>query len=553
MSNDPLSPDSPSPDDEGAANDESENSENLESLAAQLMIPLLDSIDVNEIDQDLIKLTPYQFAMSNLALPIYKEEGKVVIVTSDPSLIQSVANDLKLIYKLPLKLLMTPRAVLVKAINQAYDLYAHKASEIVDDLNVKDGNLSQLVSELPEDLLGSSVQAPVIRLVNSILVEAVKDKASDIHIEPYERELVVRLRIDGVLRNVVKPPLKLMPLILSRVKIMAGLDIAEKRLPQDGRVKIVVAGKDVDIRVSSIPTSYGERIVMRILDKSSMFIGFNSIGMGGDIKERFSKLIRSSYGIVLVAGPTGSGKTTTLYAALSHINRPELNVITIEDPVEYQLRGIGQIQVNSKIGLTFASGLRSILRQDPDVIMIGEIRDQETAQIAAQASLTGHLVFSTIHTNDATGAVARLIDMGIEPFLIASSLIGTLAQRLVRTLCNECKIERVASYTDLLKLGLEEEEIAIYKLDGLIKNKKAYSPNGCLKCSNSGYKGRTGLYELFLIDEEARSQIVRNTDSVSMRKSALGRGLMPMRVQGAAAVCNGITSMEEVVRVTADI
>jgi general secretion pathway protein E len=523
----------------------------LKRLADELGLPWSDTVDLKRIDKEVVVKTPFHYARSRLILPLREEGGRVVAVTARPEEAQS-ADDLRLIYGMPVSLTVASGEAVSAAINSAYDLSAHSASDVIDDIALKEGALDELVHGLPEDLLDTSAEAPVIRLVNSVLVEAAKEKASDIHIEPYERELKVRFRIDGVLRDVVKPPKKLQPVIVSRVKIMAGLDIAEKRLPQDGRIKIVIAGKEIDVRVSTIPTSHGERVVMRLLDKSSMLLGFDQIGMSGAMRDQMGKLIKSPHGIVLVSGPTGAGKTTTLYAALTYINQPELNIITVEDPVEYQLAGVGQVQVQSKIGLTFAAGLRSILRQDPDVIMIGEIRDAETAQIAVQASLTGHLVFSTIHTNDAAGAVTRLTDMGIEPFLIASSLIGTVAQRLVRTLCKECRRGRPATEDDLLQLGLTPVDLDRFSLREKLAGSVVHHPVGCEVCRNSGYKGRTGLYELLLMDDEIRSHVVRNADAAAIRKAAIARGMVPMRVAGAQAVLAGTTSMEEVVRVTAD-
>ncbi len=525
--------------------------ERLKELADELGLPWMERVDLTTLDKAVIMKTPFHFARARSILPLRIEENAVVTATARPEDVES-GDDLRLIYGMPIRLVVVPGDALAAAVNAAYDLSAHSASDVVDDIALKEGDLDELVHGLPEDLLDTSAEAPVIRLVNSVLVEAAKEKASDIHIEPYERELKVRFRVDGALRDIVRPPKKLQPVIISRVKIMAGLDIAEKRLPQDGRIKIVIAGKEIDVRVSTIPTAHGERVVMRLLDKSSMLIGFDQIGMGAAIKQKMGKLIHAPHGIILVSGPTGAGKTTTLYAALTAINKPELNIITVEDPVEYQLSGVGQVQVNSRIGLTFASGLRSILRQDPDVIMVGEIRDAETAQIAVQASLTGHLVFSTIHTNDAAGAVTRLTDMGIEPFLIASSLVGVAAQRLVRTLCKNCRSTRPATEEDLLQLGLTPADIDRFDLRAKLTDGVVGTPVGCSDCRGSGYRGRVGLYELLLVDDDVRSQIVRNADATAIRKTAVTSGMTPMRVAGAETVLSGATSMEEVIRVTSD-
>ena len=514
----------------------------LRSLAREFGYGWLDEIDVEKLDRDLLARTSFQFARANLVLPLRTRGGGVVVATARPLDIEPL-DDLRVLYGAPVEIVVADEATLKEAINRAYDLSAGSAREIMDTITEEDG-LGTLTHGLPADLLETSEEAPVIRLVNSILVQAAKEKASDIHIEPYERELAVRFRVDGALRDVVSPPKKLQPLIASRVKIMAGMDIAEKRLPQDGRLKIVIAGKEIDIRISVIPTAHGERIVMRLLDKSSMLFGFDQIGMKGRTLDRFLKMIHAPHGIILVSGPTGSGKTTTLYTALSHINSSEKNIITVEDPVEYQLKGIGQMQVNAKIGLTFASGLRSILRQDPDVIMVGEIRDLETAQIAVQASLTGHLVFSTIHTNDSAGAITRLEDMGIEPFLISSSILGVMAQRLVRVLCRKCREAYSPRPEHLAQIGINAA--------GAPPGAVFYRASGCDECAGTGYSGRTGIYELLDVDDTIRSLILKNADSSVIRKTAMERGFKTMRQYGASIIMEGVTSLEEVARVTSD-
>ena len=382
-------------------------------------------------------------------------------------------------------------------------------------------------------------EAPIIRLVNSLMSQAVKDRASDIHIEPFERDIVVRFRVDGVLYEIIKPPKRFQNSIISRVKIMADLNIAEKRLPQDGRIRLKVAGKDIDIRVSTVPTTYGERIVMRLLDRSSVLRDLDTIGFSKRALSGMDQLINKSHGIVLVTGPTGSGKTSTLYGCLNKINKPDLNILTIEDPVEYQLKGVGQVQVNTKINLSFASGLRSFLRQDPDVIMVGEIRDRETAEIAIQASLTGHLVLSTVHTNDAAGAVTRLVDMGIEPFLVASSLVGVLAQRLVRTICAECKEPYTPTESELAELNLDPKKV-----------KQLYRGKGCPACARTGYSGRMGIFELMLVDDDVRDLVLRNVDAGQVKAEAREMGMLTLREDGAIKVANGHTTIAEVTRVT---
>ncbi|MBN8488885.1 MAG: type II secretion system ATPase GspE [Burkholderiales bacterium] len=388
-------------------------------------------------------------------------------------------------------------------------------------------DLSRMMQELPavEDLLEAANDAPIIRMLNALLTQAAKDGASDIHIEPYERSSSVRFRVDGSLREVVQPNRALHAALISRLKIMAELDIAEKRLPQDGRISLRIGGKAIDVRVSTLPSAHGERAVLRLLDKSESKFTLEGLGMSGEVLQDFDRLVKQPHGIVLVTGPTGSGKTTTLYASLGRLDTATTNILTVEDPVEYELPGIGQTQVNAKIDLTFAKALRAILRQDPDVIMIGEIRDFETAQIAIQASLTGHLVLATVHTNDAPSTVARLIDMGVEPFLLSSSLLGVLAQRLVRRLCPHCKTQ-----------GADGRWHAV----------------GCPECSQTGYKGRRGVYELMVVDETVQALIHNRAGEGEIIAAAKARGMKAMREDGERLVAEGITSMEEVVRVTRD-
>jgi len=376
--------------------------------------------------------------------------------------------------------------------------------------------------------------------VNSLLSQAIRERASDIHIEPFEKDVIARFRIDGILYNILTIQKRYQASIASRVKIMSGLNIAEKRLPQDGGMRIKIGGKDVDIRVSIVPTGFGERIVLRLLYRESALLPLEQIGFSGDNLDRFNELITRPHGIILVTGPTGSGKTTTLYASLSKINSPDKNIITIEDPVEYQLKGIGQIQVNPKINLTFAAGLRSVLRQDPDVILVGEIRDSETAEIAIQAALTGHLVFSTLHTNDAAGAVTRLIDMKVEPFLISSSVMAILAQRLVRVLCTECREPYPITPAEIAELETRTEAAGT----------TVYRAKGCEICFHTGYLGRKAIYELLLVDDEIRQLLMKNTDASTIKAAAVARGMRTLRQDGAEKILQGITTVEEVVRVT---
>src|SRR5712675_2283538 len=429
----------------------------LKALAAQLELPYQVRLAPEEISEELVKLVPINFAKQAKLMPLRIEtdgDAHAKVAVADP-LDSSALDSVRLLLGASISPVLVPSQAILDCINAVYDRESNEAEQLVGDLEA--GDLDTVAHELeePQDLLDSSDEAPIIRLVNSLLFRAAKERASDIHIEPQEKDICVRFRVDGVLQEVIRPPKRFQNSIISRVKIMGGLNIAEKRLPQDGRIRVKLAGRDIDIRLSTTPTVYGERVVMRLLDKNTVLLDLVEIGMDKEQLRIMESLIHKSHGIILVTGPTGSGKTTTLYAALSKINRPDLNIMTIEDPVEYQLKGISQTAVNPKIELTFANGLRSFLRQDPDVIMVGEIRDLETAEIAIQASLTGHLVFSTVHTNDAAGGITRLVDMGIEPFLVASSLVGLLAQRLVRRPCYECARPVRPSDEVIGELGLD--------------------------------------------------------------------------------------------------
>ncbi len=420
-----------------------------------------------------------------------------------------------------------PPEELAAAISRAYSQQEGSAASVVDEVE-SDLDLSRLMQDIPkiEDLLETEDDAPIIRMINALLTQASRDGASDIHIEPFEGYSVVRFRVDGTLRDVVRPRRELHAALISRIKILAQLDIAEKRLPQDGRIALRIGGRPIDVRVSTLPTGHGERAVLRLLDKEAGRLDLGKLGMGGETLARFDKLVHQPHGIVLVTGPTGSGKTTTLYAALGRLDSTTTNILTVEDPIEYDLDGVGQTQVNARIDMTFAKALRSILRQDPDVIMIGEIRDLETAQIAVQASLTGHLVLATLHTNDAVSAITRLIDMGIEPFLLSSSLLGVVGQRLVRKLCPQCRQPDPVS--------------------------KAWRAVGCLACNKTGFTGRTGIYELLAVDDEIRSQIHKSAPESEIRTVAVSGGMFSMREDGQRWVQAGVTSPEEVLRATRD-
>ncbi len=514
----------------------------LEVLSEQTGMPYESHLELRDIDTALVEDVPIGYAKQYEVLPLSRTDSTIIVAISDPLNFYPL-DDLRHIFGTEVKPILASSESILSAINRVYDRVSRTAEGVIGDLEGEKEDLSLIAQELeePEDLLDSADEAPIIRLVNSLLLQAVKERASDIHIEPFEKDLAVRFRIDGVLYEVIRPPKRFQSSISSRVKIMGGLNIAEKRLPQDGRIRIKLAGRDIDIRLSTLPTAFGERIVMRLLDRGTVMLDLASLGFSPDKLEVFNGLIHHSHGIILVTGPTGSGKTTTLYAALQKINFPEINIITIEDPIEYQIPGIGQIQVNPKIDLTFAGGLRSIVRQDPDVILVGEIRDAETAEIAIQASLTGHLVFSTLHTNDSAGALTRMIEMGIEPFLISSSLIAVLAQRLVRVLCPDCRKEEVPEPQILKLLGLSEEKD---------KGLTFYRPGGCPKCLNTGFVGRAGIFEMLLIDDEIREMINRRADSNEIKRRAMEKGMLTLREDAAQKVRDGITSISEVVRVT---
>ncbi len=515
------------------------------ALADHYGLPFRDRLPDEMTNIDLISKLPINFAKKCLLLPVGLDGDTVVVATADPANIGAL-DDVRLLLGKALRIFVAPAPIVVDAINRIYDLAsAGSASELMDDLDTERLDLEINVLDEPRDLLDADDEAPIIRLVNQLLFQAAKDRASDIHIEPFERDLLVRFRIDGILYDILSPPKRFQPIIISRVKIMAGLNIAEKRLPQDGRIRVRLAGKDIDIRVSIVPTAYGERVVMRLLDKATTVLQLEELGLRGSKLDSMHKLIKQSHGIVLVTGPTGSGKTTTLYAALSKINTVDKNIITIEDPIEYQLHGIGQIQVNPKIELTFASGLRSILRQDPDVIMVGEIRDGETAEIAIQAALTGHLVFSTLHTNDSFGAMTRLLDMGIEPFLVSSSVIAIMAQRLVRRLCPNCREPYDPTREEIEEIGITPQRLA---------GRPLYKPGGgCIQCKSKGYRGRSGIHELLVVDDEVRQLVMKNSDSSAIRKAATAQGMMTLREDGADKVLDGQTSVEEILRVTQDV
>jgi len=531
----------------------------LHALSVQLDIPLATEIKPEDVDIELCKRVPISFAKQHQLLPIRVDEEKrqVIVAIADPLEICAV-DDLRTLLGLePSPVLMAPGRLL-DLTNQVY-------SKLTTDSDLEKGSSGGEEEEGEEwvDLIDATDEAPIIRWINALLFNAVRERASDIHIEPGEKDVVVRYRIDGVLYEQRRASRNYLAPIIARVKVMAGLNIAEKRLPQDGRIRRRIAGKDIDMRVATAPTTNGERVTIRLLDRSSVLLGLADIGFGEKHLALMEDLIRRPHGILLVTGPTGSGKTTTLYACLARINSPELNILTIEDPVEYQLEGISQVQVNPKIDLTFATGLRSFLRHDPDVIMVGEIRDRETAEIAIHASLTGHLVFSTIHTNDAAGGITRLVEMEVEPFLVASSLIGLLAQRLVRRVCPECR--ETVRPTDEMLVSLGIDPTAFHRGDyrGVateFKGNHVPPPpgtvyrareRGCRACNGTGYSGRTGIYELLLVDDEIRAATLKNTDANTLKRIAIqSQGMRTLRQDGALKVLAGITTCEEVMSVT---
>jgi general secretion pathway protein E len=430
---------------------------------------------------------------------------------------------------------------ILEAIDQYYGEGQTSIEKIVKGYSEEDGGTSSEEREDVDHLRDLASEAPVIQLVNLLITRAVEARASDIHIEPFEDKLRIRYRVDGVLLDYESPPKRLQAAVISRVKIMAKMNIAERRLPQDGRIRLQILGKDLDLRVSSIPTLYGESVVMRILDRSTLLLTLEELGFPDDVRLQFQRLIRKPHGMILVTGPTGSGKTTTLYTALSEINSADKKIITIEDPVEYQLRGVNQIHVKPKIGLTFANGLRSIVRQDPDVIMVGEVRDAETADIAIHSALTGHLVFSTLHTNDAPGAITRLLDMGIENYLVSSVLVAVLAQRLVRVICPECREPYRLEVAAVRKMGIKTD------IDGSLQ---VFRGKGCAACSFTGYHGRSGIYEFLVISEEIQRLILEKTDANMIRQKALALGMKTLWEDGWRKVEQGVTTLEDLLRVT---
>ena len=521
----------------------------MHALALQLDVPFRAELDAEQVDLSLIERLQLGYSRDNSVLPFTREDGAVLVATDDPLDVE-VLDEVRLIVGAEVMPVVVPPDVLGEAINRAFDRKSRQLGADLDQLEEAETPYAEETSLDINDLLeaGADDEAPVIRFVNSLFVQAVRERASDIHIEAGEKELRVRFRVDGVLKEIASPPKRFHSSIVTRIKIMSGLNIAEKRLPQDGRIRIKMAGKDIDIRVATAPAVHGERITMRLLDKSAVLLDIRDIGFAEDDLTTLVKIIHRPHGIILVTGPTGSGKTTTLYSALTEINRPDLNILTIEDPVEYQLEGISQMQVNSKINLNFATGLRSYLRHDPDVIMVGEIRDVETAEMAIQASLTGHLVFSTLHTNDAAGAFTRLTDMGVEPFLVASTVILSLAQRLVRRLCSDCKVAFEPKESELFEIGLSLDQVRQFSGGRIYRARDG----GCEECLGTGYRGRTGIYELLEMHDDITQMVIGRADAGTIKKAAQDHDMRSLRDDGALKVMKGVTSIEEVIRVTTE-
>lgn len=508
--------------------------------AIQFNMEIYEDLSTLDIPEEISKKIPYTFAKNHVILPIKVENEQVLVAVSDPLNLNAL-EEIRYQLGQNVHAVYSPSKTILEAINKRYDLEKGIASDLIATMDSSEKKDSDEGKPDSYDLLEEGDDAPVIKLLNAIISEAIQQKASDIHFEPFEKDLRVRYRIDGALHNRHSPPKEYQAQLITRIKVMAKLDIAERRLPQDGRIKLNMGGREIDFRVSTAPVINGERIVLRILDKGNITLGLEHLGMDGETLRKFRELIKLPEGIVLVTGPTGSGKTTTLYSAIQEVSTDELNIMTIEDPVEYKLPNIAQIGVHPKIDLDFAKGLRHILRQDPDVIMVGEIRDGETAEVATQASLTGHLVLSTLHTNDAPSAITRLVDMGIEPYLLTSSLIGVLAQRLLRKICPHCNEAYTPTDEEIQELGLSREDL---------HNEVIYKGTGCNECFGSGYKGRHGIYELMIISDKMKRQVTKDSDAATLRKIALNEGMVSLRSQGAHLVKEGITTIQEVLRVT---
>jgi len=517
----------------------------LQAIHKTTGIPYMRSLAHVKVPEDFVKRVPAQTARTFNLCATGKSGGAFQVATCEPLNVQNM-DELSTLLESEIDPVLSSKSEITQLISRAYQKSVDGVNEMLDGMDADDEVLGMAIEiDEAEDVLDIANKAPIIKLVNSIFFEAHKMRASDIHFQPYEDQLAVRYRVDGILYATKEIPKKVQEAVTSRIKVMGRMDIAERRLPQDGRCTIKVGEGEIDLRISSVPTAYGERIVLRLLDKTQKTFELDNIGLSKEHSEYINTFINYNHGIILVTGPTGSGKTTTLYAAMSKINSPEMNILTIEDPIEYHLRGISQIQVAAKKGLTFAAGLRSLLRQDPDVMMVGEIRDEETARIAVQAALTGHLVFSTVHTNDSASTVTRLIDIGVEPYLVASSVICVIAQRLLRVICAECKSEYEPSAEEIKEVGLTAAD-----LEKAGRNGRLNIGMGCGRCFNTGYTGRTAIYELLPISDAVREHVMAHSSATVIKQTALKNGLKTLRNDGARKVLEGASTIEEVLRVT---
>jgi len=521
-----------------------DESEFQQALAAYYELEYRDNFNDVPVVREFTEFIPIRYAKKNIFFPLKKTRNTLEVAITNPELSQPL-DDLARHFKCHIQSVISHKQAVLDLINRAYDESSASTEDAVDLLDSEETYENILAVEEPEDLLDATDEEPIKRLVNSLLWQAAKDEASDVHIDPTPRETIVRYRIDGVLQQVTVFPRQVHVTVINRIKVMSRLDIAQKGLPQDGRSMVLIAGRKIDIRVSTIPTVHGEKIVMRLLFQEEKLMQLRQLGLAKYILQPYQNMVNSSGGIILVTGPTGSGKTTTLYASLAEIDNEARNIITIEDPVEYKLSGYSQIEVKPKVGLTFANALRSVLRQDPDVIMVGEMRDTETAQIAIQSALTGHLVFSTVHTNSAPATITRLIDMGIEPFLVSSSIIGVLAQRLVRRICPDCRKSYQPHPEQLRELGIKE--VSFRKLD-----RRFFRGDGCDNCRQTGYRGRIGIHELLVMSEGVKNTILESSDSDTIRKQGLKEKMITLRRDGVNKILHGLTTAEEILSITSE-
>ena len=521
-----------------------DESEFQQALAAYYELEYRDNFNDVPVVREFTEFIPIRYAKKNIFFPLKKTRNTLEVAITNPELSQPL-DDLARHFKCHIQSVISHKQAVLDLINRAYDESSASTEDAVDLLDSEETYENILAVEEPEDLLDATDEEPIKRLVNSLLWQAAKEEASDVHIDPTPRETIVRYRIDGVLQQVTVFPRQVHVTVVNRIKVMSRLDIAQKGLPQDGRSMVLIAGRKIDIRVSTVPTVHGEKIVMRLLFQEEKLMQLRHLGLAKYILQPYQNMVNSSGGIILVTGPTGSGKTTTLYASLAEIDNEARNIITIEDPVEYKLSGYSQIEVKPKVGLTFANALRSVLRQDPDVIMVGEMRDTETAQIAIQSALTGHLVFSTVHTNSAPATITRLIDMGIEPFLVSSSIIGVLAQRLVRRICPDCRKSYQPHPEQLRELGIKE--VSFQKLD-----RRFFRGDGCDNCRQTGYRGRIGIHELLVMSEGVKNTILESSDSDTIKKQGLKEKMITLRRDGVNKILHGLTTAEEILTITSE-